>query len=104
MPQTIGINLQGIAFSNSDYHKSREAITQHTIQQLQSSTDAATEEVIYLGDGAWDFKTCQNLGIRFIGIDVYEDGKLEAMGANPIFKDYTKPLEIMQAINSESLL
>ena len=32
--EAIGIELGGICFSNSDYHKSREAITKYVIGQL----------------------------------------------------------------------
>lgn len=96
---TIGIALHQIAFSNSDYHKSREAITRHTMEQLKNKIDVPTEQIIYFGDGVWDFKTCQNLGIRFIGIDIEGDGKLEALGATAVFRDYMNPMEIRKEIN-----
>ncbi len=46
-------------------------------------------EIIYFGDGLWDYKTCKNLGIRFIGIDYMNNGKLRNAGANQVFRDFT---------------
>jgi len=98
----IGISTNGIAFSNSDYHKSREAITQHTIEQMSKQTTNGVEEIIYFGDGVWDYKTCQNLGITFIGIDVYNDDKLRSIGATQVFRDYTQPEQIMEVLMDRS--
>ncbi|GAB1857631.1 HAD hydrolase-like protein [Flavobacteriaceae bacterium MHTCC 0001] len=94
----IGIDLKGISFSNSDYYKSREMITLNTINQLARITDEPLEQIIYFGDGEWDFKTCNNLGIEFIGIDVQNNGKLKKLGAKTVFNDYSKSEEIIKAI------
>ena len=96
--QTIGIELDGICFSNSDYHKSREAITQDVIDQLTKQTKGLPEQIIYFGDGEWDYKTCQNIGIEFIGIDIENDGKLNRLGAKTVFKDYTNREQIMNEL------
>lgn len=94
----IGIDPAGICFSNSDYHKSREAITKDVIQQLEGQTARKADQVIYFGDGAWDYKTCRNLGIQFIGIDILGDGKLRAMGAETVFPHYLNADRIMHQI------
>ena len=93
--EAIGISLEGICFSNSDYHKTREAITKDVISQLKKKTKESPEEIIYFGDGAWDFITCKNIGIRFIGIDNEKNGKLKALGANTIFKDFMNHKQII---------
>jgi HAD superfamily hydrolase (TIGR01549 family) len=94
----IGIDPTLVSFSNSDHHKSREAITQDVIQQLHRRTQKEPEQIIYFGDGEWDFKTCLNLGIRFIGIDVDGDGKLERLGAKWVFRDYRERDMILRGI------
>ena len=96
--QTIGIGLEGIFFSNSDSHKSREAITQDVIKQLTLKNMKNADEVIYFGDGEWDYKTCQNLGIKFIGIDIENDGKLSRLGAETVFRDYANSKQIMNEL------
>ena len=95
---SIRIDMDGICFSNSDYHKSREAITRDVISQLQMKTQAVPEQIIYFGDGEWDFKTCQNLGIRFIGIDIEGDGKLDKLGAQTVFRDYRNKEAILSEL------
>jgi len=95
----IGIDLEGICFSNSDYHKSREAITQDVIDQLNTTTQKSAKQIIYFGDGVWDFKTCKKLGIRFIGIDVEGNGKLSQLGAKTVFQNYNNIEEILYELN-----
>lgn len=84
----IGIDPTGLPFSNSDFFKSREQITKHAIAQAMATYQNEFEDIIYFGDGAWDFKTCRNLAIRFIGIDVLGDGKLKRLGAKTVFQNF----------------
>lgn len=86
--ETIGIDLDGICFSNSNHHKSRESITQDVVNQLKINSKDTPERIIYFGDGEWDLKTCQNLNIEFIGIDINNDGKLKKLGAEAVFRNY----------------
>lgn len=87
---TIGIDVSGVAFSTSNDYKSREDITQHAIRQLKDKLIEQVEEIIYFGDGIWDYKTCKKLGIRFIGIDASGNGTLKKIGANEVFRDFTR--------------
>ncbi len=96
--QSIGIEIDGVAFSNSDYFISREGITQHTIDQIQEKHDDEITEVVYFGDGVWDYNTCKNLGIRFIGIDILNDDKLKKIGAKTVFQDYRDQEAILKEI------
>jgi len=95
----VGIDLEGISFSNSDYHKSREAITQDVIKQINIKTQRSPDQIIYFGDGVWDYKTCKNLGIQFIGIDVAGDGKLSKIGAKTVFHNYNHKEQILTVLN-----
>ena len=97
--EAIGLALEGICFSNSTYHKSRESITKDVIEQLTRKNNISPEQIVYFGDGEWDYKTCQNLGITFIGIDIENDGKLSKLGANTVFQDYSHCKDIMTALN-----
>lgn len=99
----LDIDLDGICFSNSDYHKSREAITKDVIKQLKAKTQKPTNEIIYFGDGEWDFKTCKNLGIRFIGIDIENDGKLIKLGTKTVFRNYNDKEQILNEINNDAI-
>lgn len=86
--KSIDIDPPNFPFSNSDYHKSREAITLDTIAKAEKQYHQKFEKIIYFGDGDWDFKTCQNLSIPFIGIDIKGDGQLKALGATSVFTNF----------------
>lgn len=47
------------------------------------------DEVTYFGDGLWDKKCCEELGIRFIGIDTEGNGRLALAGVQEVYKDFT---------------
>ena len=85
---TIGIDVSGVAFATSNDYKSRVDITRFAIQQLKDKVTENIDETIYFGDGLWDYKTCKNLGIRFVGIDVLGNGKLKEAGAEEVFRDF----------------
>ncbi len=99
--ENVGINPDQYAFANSDHHRTREGITQYAIRQLLQQTGQSPQQIIYFGDGVWDFKTCQSLGISFIGIDVHGNGKLKALGAEVVFRDFLNQSLILDAINSK---
>ena len=95
---TIGINTTGIPFSNSDFHKTRAAICLHTIEQAKVKYGKPFKEIIYFGDGEWDYLTCKKLNIRFIGIDVDGNGILKKLGAEAVFENYLKVNEIIHQL------
>lgn len=90
-----GINLGGVCFSNSNDHKSRKAIMQDVIDQLKRKLNADPNRIIYFGDGAWDYHTCREMQIEFIGIDIRNDNKLKKMGAKTVFQDFLKRDDIL---------
>ncbi len=94
----IGIDPKGLPFSNCDLHKSREAITNDTIQQANEQNPHQFEEIIYFGDGKWDYLTCQKLGLRFIGIDVKRNNKLKKLGAETVYENFLDKVQIRKAI------
>lgn len=93
--EMIGIYINGIAFSNSNKYKSREEITKDVIQQLNGNI---TDRIIYFGDGEWDFYTCQKLEIKFIGIDINNNGNLSRLGANSVFENFENREIIIEEI------
>ena len=96
---SIGLDIKGVSFSNSNYFKSREEITKAVIKQLEYKTDNKPEQIIYFGDGLWDFQTCQNLNIKFIGIDVEKNNKLQKAGAKTVFNNYLDSAAVMKSLD-----
>lgn len=95
---SIDLDPTNFPFSNSSHFKTREGITNHAIRQAKAKYEGDFEEIIYFGDGVWDYKTCKNLGIRFIGIDFMRDGKLKGIGATTVFEDYLDMGKILEVI------
>lgn len=94
----IGLNYDNIAFANSNHYKTRADITRHAMAQIKALHSNTSEDIVYFGDGDWDYKTCKELGIRFIGIDILNDGKLKALGAETVFTDFRDREGIMRAV------
>ncbi len=94
----IGVDPTLVSYSNSNYFKEREKIILDVIDKLNSISPTKPEEIIYFGDGEWDLKTCKNLGIRFIGIDSKNNGKLMNLGAKEVYSDFKCPEKIMNSI------
>ncbi len=95
---SIGIDHSNVAFSNSDHYQSREDITLHVIEQARAQIKEEPKEIIYFGDGVWDYKTCKNLNIKFIGIDVLKDEKLKNLGAKIVFENFLDQAAILKTI------
>ncbi len=97
----IGIDQAKVTFSNSDYFKSREEIVSDVIDRMKDSNDTKElTSIVYFGDGVWDYKTCKNLNISFIGVDFEEDKKLARLGATRVIKDYENYEDILNLINN----
>jgi phosphoglycolate phosphatase-like HAD superfamily hydrolase len=96
----IGINPYDFCFSNSSCFKSREEISRDVIQQMETKSNKAPIEIFYFGDGDWDYFTTQKLGIKFIGIDINQSGKLAKLGATRVYTDYLDSEQILDQLNS----
>jgi len=96
--KVIGINPKNVSYCNSNQFKTREEITLDVIKQLNSNSDIEPEEIIYFGDGEWDYKTCQKLNVRFIGIDSQNNGKLRNKGALEVYNNFQRSEMILKSI------
>jgi phosphoglycolate phosphatase-like HAD superfamily hydrolase len=94
----IGLELSGMSFSHSNFFKTREEITRYSIEQLIPGENFETHDITYFGDGLWDYRTCCNLGIKFIGIDISGDNKLKSAGAEIVFSNYTDVNAVMSCV------
>ncbi|MDX2109442.1 MAG: HAD hydrolase-like protein [Verrucomicrobiota bacterium] len=67
--------------TSSDYYSRAEIIAEAVVRAGGSLKDA-----VYVGDGLWDLRACQALGITFIGIG-HRREKLLAAGAQWVLND-----------------
>jgi len=97
----IGIKADDYPFGNCDNSVSREEMVQDSIRQAKVKYKTEEfSEVVYFGDGIWDYKTCNNLNIRFVGIDSRNDNKLRDIGAKTIFTNYIEAHVIIEEIEN----
>jgi phosphoglycolate phosphatase-like HAD superfamily hydrolase len=71
-----GIPLDNIPMvTSSDFHSRGDIIT-----GAAAKAGRPLHETVYVGDGLWDLRSCQKLGIPFIGVGRRKE-KLESAGA-----------------------
>lgn len=99
--EAIGIDPNSVGFSNSNKFKEREKIILDVIDQLHAMSSKKPEEIIYIGDGQWDFETSRSIGVRFIGIDNENNGKLKSYGVREVYRDFQNKEAILKSIKSK---
>ncbi len=73
----------------SNHYFTREEIVNSAIAKAKTYHNVSTfKRVISLGDGVWDVKTAQNLGLEFIGIGKGNQEKLALQGAKYHFTNF----------------
>jgi phosphoglycolate phosphatase-like HAD superfamily hydrolase len=70
--QCAGINIEecsAASFAQDAF--ARREIIGHTISKMNKrhNTEVDLSDIIYVGDGQWDYQATRQLGIKFIGID-----------------------------------
>ncbi|MGH1384276.1 HAD family hydrolase [Kordia sp.] len=94
LPAKLKLDRAGIVYDQalleaSNNYFTREEIVNSAIAKAKNYFNASNfERIISLGDGIWDVKTAQNLGIEFIGIGTHNQEKLKAVGAETHFANF----------------
>ena len=101
------LNAANILFDNiplghADYHYNRALITKEAIQLATIQYQRKWDYIVYIGDGIWDAKTTDQLGIPFIGVDYLQDGKLRSYGIKIIVEHY-ESVEIFESYLNEAI-
>src|SRR5690606_30244896 len=96
----IGIYPNGIPFETADHHISKiESIGAVIESARKQHTELRQEDIVYIGDRLYDYRTSQTLGIRFIGIDNRERGELQEGGAPIILTDLSNKNAFYASLN-----
>jgi phosphoglycolate phosphatase-like HAD superfamily hydrolase len=65
---------------------------------LRSAWDAQ-QRAVYFGDGLWDLRAAQNVGVGFIGVGRgHSAERLRGAGASEIISDYSDPQAVLAAM------
>lgn len=100
---SIGLDLNNYIFKSSNDHYNRDKIIEFVIKEaLEKYNVKEFESITYFGDGLWDFKTTQTLGIDFIGVDVKNNRKLINLGVEKVIENFTDSEKIFSWINEKN--
>ncbi len=85
----VNIDYDGIPFGNADIYTTRDEIAKHAIRLAEKMfPNIDFEKIYYVGDGLWDLRTSELIGLSFIGIDAEGTGKLKAAGAKKVLRNF----------------
>ncbi|HKV13043.1 MAG TPA: HAD family hydrolase [Thermoanaerobaculia bacterium] len=86
--RAAGLEVGGIPLATSDDHPNREEIVRRAMARAEAA-NGPFESIVSVGDGVWDVRTAQALGIGFVGIGHGERaGRLRREGAGRVFEDF----------------
>ena len=94
------IDIDSVCSATSSDCKSRVDILKKVIQDMSTELGHAPEHIVYFGDGTWDYHTCRELDIDFIGIDFHQNQKLKSLGAPYVFQDFQDAKSIQSAMEA----
>lgn len=88
-------------FASGEDLSSRLDICQQAYQKAcQYYGVLSFKQVIYVGDGPWDFKCAQEMGAHFIGIGTTFKVSYRVDTPFPYFKDFSQPWRILDTIDA----
>ncbi len=86
---SAGFDWQGLPLAHSDATPDRQDICRTAIGLAEQTWQAQFDKKVYIGDGLWDLRTANALGLGFIGIDFENHhASLAEAGADTIIGDY----------------
>ena len=96
-----GIDYEEIPLAHSDHAVSRIDIIQKAIDlSKQQYNTTSFSDILYFGDGEWDYKATKELNIPLIGIGANNSGKLNELGVEHIFSNYLDQARILELLVS----
>ncbi len=100
---SVGLDLERFIFKTSSDHYDRGRIVDLVVQEAQVKHKLkGFDSITYFGDGLWDYRTTQMLGINFMGVDIHGNGKLAQVGVKQVIRDYTHPELILSWIKDNN--
>jgi len=85
---TIGLDLNRFMVQSSNDHFQRSKIIELVIKAAKNHQNREFDSITYFGDGLWDLKATQELGIDFIGVDAKRNHNLRNAGVENIIHNY----------------
>jgi phosphoglycolate phosphatase-like HAD superfamily hydrolase len=100
---SVGLNLNEFIFKSSNDQVSRAKIIELVWKEaLDKNRIENFEAVTYFGDGLWDYKTTNELGIDFIGVDSKSTNRLYNVGVEKIIENYAESNKILNWLKEKT--
>ena len=100
--RAAGIPFEGLAAAFADDAQPREEIIDLAAARCRSAAGAGCgpfEPVTYVGDGVWDLRASEALGIGFLGIASGERAEiLRGNGAVDVLPDFSDGRRVMEVL------
>ena len=95
--QGAGLTHDGLPFTSADDGISREEIVSLCLEKARNQYGpSGFSRIVSVGDGVWDLKTAQNLGLAFLGVG---EG-LQGQGAEWVVQDYSDLETVVELLRS----
>ncbi|MFN2564176.1 MAG: HAD family hydrolase [Gemmatimonadaceae bacterium] len=98
-----GLDCRDVPLACADDGLTREEIVREACARAGFSLSASTE-IVSVGDGVWDVRTAQRLGLRFVGVG--EGSRAEALyraGAGTVLPDLTDVGAVLAALDAATV-
>lgn len=86
---SAGLSIEPAILATSKTSFNREGFVLDAIEKAKKHYNVSSfDQIISVGDGLWDLKTAQNLGLEFIGIGKANKGVMTANGMKHWFENF----------------
>ena len=97
--QSAGMDYDAFPAASADDGMAREEIIQTAIARVIDHCGLQPSRITYIGDGLWDARACQRLGLRFVGIGTGSHAEvLRTEGAEAVFADYSEQRQFLDCL------
>ncbi len=87
--KAIGVSFKNELLVASDQLQKRESIVKRAISKAKKHYGVTDfYRIISIGDGLWDLKTANNLGLEFVGVGLKNRGLIEENGCSKWFENF----------------
>ena len=76
--------------TSDDSHIRTQIITSAIEKSMLQYRISHFDQIFYFGDGIWDKKSAEALGLEFIGIDTENNGSLKKSGVVKVFRNFNE--------------
>ncbi|MCP4443510.1 MAG: HAD family hydrolase [Aureispira sp.] len=106
----LKLNFAGLDFGSTLISTASSALTRHDIMQnaidgIKASTGINSfDHTVYIGDGIWDFKTCELMNVPFVGIDAEDSERKRLLLGDAIkLNDYSDLNQVEQLLTTATV-